>query len=112
MSPARGVRALGRSPGVALHTRWSAFSTKTRASPTTVVQAPPPYSCTRERALHGASITSETSPDGASLRTAVRPASSGTDSPHHTSSPTNRAPSMRGDAADTASADSGEGQDP
>ena len=46
------------------------------------------------------------------LRTVTRPPSAGTDSAHHTSSPTKRAPSMRGAAPATAAAVKGEDQEP
>lgn len=72
------------------------------------VQAPPPYSCTRERAFQGAGRTSAP----VELRTVTRPFSDGTDSPHQMSVPTKRAPSMRGEAAATEAAEKGEGQEP
>src|SRR5690606_25759881 len=109
VSPSTGVSGCGCPPPVAVHTRWSVFSTKNRRPWGVAVHEPPPYSCTRDRASAGAASSSSTVPSARRRRTVVRPPSLGTDSPHQISSPTNAAPSKRGEAAEAHVAVSGEG---
>src|SRR5690606_36915465 len=97
-TPPRGIRC----------TRWSSPFTKNSVPSASAVHAPPPYSCTRERAFHGFGWIS--APD--ELGTVTRPPCEGTDSPHQIASPTKRAASMHGADWDTSSAESGEGQEP
>jgi hypothetical protein len=93
MSPNRKPRPAGVSgtgvepPSSSRYRRWSVNSTNTSARSAVTAHAPPPYSCTRLRAFHGAGSASPRA-----LRTAYRPPSEGRPSSHHTSSPTQHPP--------------------
>ena len=106
--------------------RWSVKftnSTSGRSAPSDAagraVQAVPPYSCTRERALKGDGSTvtcpgaSSGRCTGPSVRTiAFRPSSVAMPSVHQTSSPTSWGPPSRVPPVASSSALIGEGQDP
>src|SRR6187402_913483 len=49
------VSERGSVPGSSAQTHWSAFSTKSSVPSSVVVHDPPPYSCTRDRAVRAAS---------------------------------------------------------
>lgn len=85
-------------------------------SPSSAAHAPPPYSCTRDRAFHGAGSTVIDSPPasaGPGVRTtAWRPPSEAMPSVHQSWSPTNCGPPRRVPPCAIDAALIGEGQDP
>ena len=76
------------------------------------VYAPPPYSCTRFRALNVSGIASWTSPPGDRLTRATRPRSAGRFSSQYRSSPANRGSAKPIRFAATDSAEIGDAQEP
>ncbi|WP_242471258.1 hypothetical protein [Blastococcus sp. TML/C7B] len=98
-------------PGSSRYSRWSENSVNHSVPPATV-QAPPPYSCTRVRAFHGAGSTSLTAPSAARRTITDRPPSSGRDSDHQTSAPSTTTSPIRAAARTTSSEVIGVGQLP
>ena len=98
-------------PGVSRYSRWSENSVN-HSVPSDTVQAPPPYSCTRVRAFHGAGSTSVTVPSAERRTMTDRPCSLGRDSDHHTSSPSTTTSPSRAPARTTSSEVIGVGQLP
>src|SRR5579872_1359222 len=74
--------------------------------------APPPYSCTRERAFAPAGVTSRGAVSGAARITATRPPSSGRLSDHQQAAPLTWGPDNETRPAANATGVSGDGQVP
>src|SRR4051812_28956277 len=66
--------------------RWSEKFEK-YMTPSRTAKSPPPYSCTRVRALKPSGVTSEIAPPGERRTTQLRPPSEGRSSIQYTSSP-------------------------
>ena len=110
--PAPGSpRPASSLPASSRYSRWSENSVNHSVPPDTV-HAPPPYSCTRVRAFHGAGRTSVTVPSADRRTIADRPPSAGRDSDHQTSSPSTTTSPSRAAARTTSSEVIGVGQLP
>ena len=91
--------------------RWSS-KFENHTVPPSAIHAPPPYSCTRVRALNGAGFTSATVPSGVIRTMTLRPPSDGRPSVHRMASPSMATCPMLMDSATMASAVMGERQEP
>ena len=108
-----GVTATGASePSTGRrYRRWSEKFEK-YAAPFDTASAPPPYSCTRVRALKSGVVISDSVPSAARRIAAHRPPSSGRDSTQYTSPPSATIPSNRRAPAVSISLVTGDSQEP